>query len=155
MLYMQHISYPDSAAYRAACDRGESLAAEVGDHRFGMRVVRLHRVIARFYEQALTKKRLGRRDRDLGHGTSDVRDNFHNTADAAGEQCAWPVRYKSMPLEGVGGFVLLDGSQASGIHAGGQSRASGQVAGYPLVAASDGRRTRTVICMRSLKPSFS
>jgi hypothetical protein len=42
------------------------------------------------------------------------------------------------------GLVLLD-----------DGRASGQVAGYRLVAASDGCRTRTVICMRSVKPSFS
>jgi hypothetical protein len=35
----------------------DDLAAEVGGDWFGMRVVRLHRVIARFYEQALTKKK--------------------------------------------------------------------------------------------------
>jgi len=65
---------------------------------------------------------------------------------SASEQCEWPVESKSTPpgRRLAGGLVLLD-----------DGRAGGQVAGYRLVAASDGCRTRTVICMRSLKPSFS
>jgi hypothetical protein len=65
---------------------------------------------------------------------------------SASEQCEWPVRPKSMPpgRRLAAGLVLLDGG-----------RASGRGACYRLVAASDDCRTRTVICIRSLKPSFS
>ena len=86
-----------------------------------MRVARLHRVIARFYEQATASRALE----------------------------VLTTRAISMPL---------DAGQAGGISAASGGRwpeSSGQVAGYRLVAASDGCRTRTVICMRSLKPSFS
>ena len=56
----------------------------------------------------------------------------------------WSLKARRRDPGWPAGLVLLD-----------DGRASGQVAGYRLVAVPDGCTTRTVICMRSLKPSFS
>jgi hypothetical protein len=120
-----------------------------------MRVARLHRVIARFYVHALqaaelTQPQLGVltilisaagpvRPAALAARLMLDRSTISRNL-ALMQKRGWGARDAGWPT----GLVLLDGG-----------RDSEQGAGYRLVAASDGCRTRTVICVRSLKPSFS